>query len=112
MSTTIELTPTKSAGELLTVRHAATFLGVGPATVYRMLKDGRLPVAPVMLGGEMRLSPPMDRAVARQPDRATDGHRSEAFQLADGPSVGADDAGWPEMRSPMMSAACWSMSSR
>ena len=56
-STTIELTPTKSAGELLTVRQAATFLGVGPATVYRMLKDGRLPVAPVMLGGEMRLSP-------------------------------------------------------
>jgi excisionase family DNA binding protein len=44
-----------SLPELLSVRAAARFLGIGVSTLYALLADGRFPITPVMVGKTMKL---------------------------------------------------------
>jgi excisionase family DNA binding protein len=41
--------------ELLSIRSAARFLGIGVSTLYALLAEGRFPVPPVKVGNTMKL---------------------------------------------------------
>lgn len=41
--------------ELLSIRSAARFLGIGVSTLYALLAEGRFPVPPVKVGRTMKL---------------------------------------------------------
>lgn len=41
--------------ELLSVRQAAEFLGIGVSTLYAALAEGRVPVTPIRVGRTMKL---------------------------------------------------------
>jgi excisionase family DNA binding protein len=44
-----------SLPELLSIRAAARFLGVGVSTLYSLLAEGRFPVTPVKVGNTLKL---------------------------------------------------------
>ena len=66
-----------AAPELLTVSHAARWLGLSRSTLYVALADGRIPVTPIDIGGWMRLS------------------RRQLERWLDGPAAGAEEPPQP-----------------